>query len=232
MTNQIKGLLKGNWKYIVIALLILFNLKGCYDSDKELKKHAKLWGYKEQMYLHNEETLVRDTTEKGEELVTQRTLAVTKGSELEKALIENTRLKNIKSQIKVVTKTEVRDVFIPFSTIDSSGVDSIPGSKAPRVFRVDNKWYGISGKVLSNGVNIDSLYFNNEISVTVGYKKDKGMKHLFQKPYPVVEVVNANPHSKVGELYNVTVEPKPKKFYQRDLFKVGVGMVLGAYIVL
>ena len=135
------------------------------------------------------------------------------------------RLKRVNSEVRVKTVTKIENIFI--NTIDTFVVRNGDTIRNARVFWVNDKWYGVNGTVLEDGVYIDSMYFNNELVITIGYEKQKG---FLKKDVPVVDVVNKNPHSKIDEVYNVVIEPRKKRLYEKTWFQVGIGVVGGFYL--
>ena len=100
-------------KYTLITIAVIMTIlyfRGCINEGKELAKNDKIWSHKEAMYQNNESTRIREINELGEEVVRQKTLNVTKDSELAEALIENKRLKKVSQEVKVKTITKIEKV--------------------------------------------------------------------------------------------------------------------------
>ena len=194
----------------------------CAKSENELAQVNEHWRYKEMMYGNNRETLQQTIDKQGRKITTQNNLIITKEQEKEMLLIENERLKNIKSEVKIITKTIIKEVYVPFET---TVYDTISGDSA-KPFNKKDKWYAISGMSLKKGIRIDSLEFTNKLTITIGEQSNG----LFKKNTPVTEVINDNPYTSVNEMYNVTIEKGPKKFYQTTGFKIGMGVVGGLYL--
>ena len=216
--------------YIIIGILCLFLLNQCEKNEVEKRRNIRNYTFLQQMYESNESTLRRDTTKKGKELVIQKQLVVTEREAKNMALIENERLKKIKSRVKVVTITKIKRIYIPFDSIIEVRIDTSTGDtikNVAKVFRVNNEWYGINGRILENGVLIDSIYMNNRITATLGYEKQKG---ILKKKIPVLEIENANPFSRVNEVYNFVIEQEEKKFFQTTAFKMLVGGTAAIYL--
>lgn len=214
--------------YAIAIVFAFFYLRECSNRKQIVKEINDSWKYKEQMYLDNESTLIRDTTEKGEKIVTQKQLLVTKDQEKEMLLLENRSLKKIASEVKVRTITKIKKIDV--STTDTLIVYKGDTVRNAQKFFVNNKWYGINGTYFNKRVLFDSVYFNNEIVTTIGYKKDKGFKNTLKKPYPVVEVVNKNPYSSVNTVHNVIIKPRKKKWFETKAAVFGAGILGGAYL--
>lgn len=218
-------------KYYPLALIVIFAilyLENCNRSAKEKTEIKKAWAYKSMMYENNEATLKRDTTEKGEELIMQKQLLVTEKQAHELDVIENKRLKKINSEVRVITVTKINDVFV--NVTDTVIVEKGDTIREAKSFNEVNKWYGLKGYTSPKGIMFSSIYFNNELVITIGYEKKKGIKNLFKKSEPVVDVVNKSPYSRTDELYNVVIKPSKKKFYQTTGFKIGLGVASGFWL--
>ena len=129
-------------------------------------------------------------------------------------LLEIENLKKVNSQVSVVTQTIVDSVFIPFQ------------SDTLKNFGLYDKWYGLSGIVENRGVKLDSIYFNNDMRITIGYKKNG----WFKKPSPIVKIKNENPYSRVVNMQNVVID-NPTKWYEKKGFLIGVGLLGGIVIM-
>lgn len=206
------------WAILVIICLLFLNY--CSDSHKERAAHDKNMAFANKMLYNNEATLMRTKNELGQEIVTQKTLYLSEKEAKEMALIENTRLKKINSEIKVKTTTKIKEIFVETTIVDTFIVVNGDTVRDVRIFRVQDEWYGVSGTVIPSGVLFDSIYFKNEIVATLGYEKQKG---FLKKAIPVLDIINKNPYSRVDEVYNVTVAPRKKMFFEKTWFKVAIG---------
>ena len=109
------------------------------------------------------------------------------------------------------------------ATLDSLLANSII---IPKRFSIKNEWYSFDGKVLRDGLLMDSLQIKNESSVTVGWKK---AGFLNMKKEPIVEIKNTNPYLSVTKMSNVVVKKK-KGLFQNPLFWTGIGVIGGTFI--
>jgi hypothetical protein len=217
------GFIKNKNTVIVILILaLLFNIKKCSDNRAELKSTITAW---KQLQKQKEDSLIQVINKKGEEITTQKQLLITEKQAKDMLLLENENLKKIKSKVKVVTKTEVKEVFIPYDTtiiIHDSLYDSTFIAKG---FSVNDKWYSVKGITLKKGIYIDKIAFNNEIETVIGYEKPKGIKKLWESSKPVVQVNNKNPYSSTVQMENIVIQPPKKKFYQTKGFYFLAGAV-------
>ena len=212
--------------YIVIAILLLMYMSKCAKSENQLKKERDSWKYKEMMYANNRATLTHTIDSQGREITSQKALIVSKDQENEMLLIENKRLKNIRSEVKVVTDTRVDSIFVPFelNSIVTNTNDSTPPKK---IFKVNNEWYGINGYVLHNGVMIDSISFKNELFVTIGEEKQGFMR----KREVTVDIINASPYSSTSEVYNVIVKKRKKRWFETRAASFIVGGISTIFLL-
>lgn len=218
-----KDLINKYLRYILVTIiffLIIVNIRSCVQHKSEVKAIAKDTRYEELMYKHNISTLEKTVNKQGEEITSQKALVLTKDQEKEALLLENKRLKRIKSEVKVITKTTVKEVFVPYEV---TVYDSASGDSAKPFIKLD-KWYGISGVVLKQGVRFDSVTFKNELVVTLGNER----QGLLKKSIPTVDVTNKNPFSSTKEMYNVVIVPNKKKPYETR----GAAFVAGAAAML
>lgn len=177
----------------------------------------------------------------GKEIVEQNQILVTRDQAIQQGLLANTKLKKIISQVSITTNIRVDTLFIPFTEEDNWGdweiwedfddvktpLDNI--IMVPKAFSKSNEWYGMAGRIVKKGIEIDSIKFLIRMTVTIGDKKVKGLRNIFKRRIPSVEVINESPYASIGGLQNVVIKKKPKKWYQTTLFKMGVGFALGTY---
>jgi hypothetical protein len=135
--------------------------------------------------------------------------------------------KNIQSQVRIETRTQIDSVFIPFEKIK---IDSqLVYQCTDRKFKLVTKEYGIFGLAKQDGVLLDSLYFDGGLVVTIG-KKSAG---FFKKAEPIVEVKYTNPYIRTKAMQNVVIQ-EDLKWYdrKRNWFGIGIGVgLLGTYLI-
>ena len=190
------------WAILVIICLLFLNY--CSDSHKERAAHDKNMAFANQMIYNNAESYRIDTTKLGEKVAVQHALFLSEKEAKEMGLIENDRLRKIKQEVKIITKSQKKDTSAPI--IDTFKVVNGDTIKT-RNFSIDNEWYWIGGQVQPKTVLIDSIGCKSELVITTGYEKQKG---LFKKSILVVEVKDKSPISNITGLYNTNVPPKKK----------------------
>lgn len=155
-------------------------------------------------------------------------------------------IKKVQSQVRQGQTINIDSVPIPFvpdNFADTSGwmvrlrqgdsskatLDSLLANSIiiPKKFSLKDKWYSIDGKVLRDGLLMDSLKISNESSVTIGWK-NAGFLGL--KKEPMIEIKNTNPYLSVTKMSNVVVKKK-KGLLQNPIFWTGLGFLGGAYFI-
>ena len=197
---------KLKWLLLVFVLGLLVYTLTLKAEITSFKKQVKKFKFEQTEF-------VMEINEQGFVISEQEQVIFSQKDAIDLQLLEIDRLKKVNSQVNVVTQTLIDSVFIPFNN------DSVKN------FTLTDKWYGLGGLVKSEGVMLDSIYFNNELSITIGYKKEG----LFKKPSPIVEIKNKNPHSRTISMQNIVIE-NPTKWYEKKTFLIGVGLLVGIII--
>lgn len=160
-------------------------------------------------------------------IATQQQIILNQKDAIKLGVLEFDGLKKIKSQVKTITKLRIDSVYIEFKdtllvtdTIYSKGV-----IRVPKRFEYGETYFNIKGIILENKLLIDSLKLHNEMKLTIGNKRNG----LFKKSTPIVKLTNTNPYMTTLDMNNVIIK-NDKRFYEKKLFFVGVG-VLGTLIL-
>lgn len=221
--------------YIIFALILLALIwKSCEDARDRERLVSQLSEYqlKEKAF---------EVKRKGDSstIATQSQTLMSQKEALKLGLLElENDMKAIQSQMKqssVTTIVEKQVPFIPDGYADTSGLvrdekgdvvrrDSIA---VPSRFKLNEKWFNIDGYVQRDGLKIDSLTIPNKTIATIGYKK-AGFLNLSKDP--VVTFKNDNPYVNVVGMDNVVIKNK-RPFWKNPLFTIGIGVVLGHYII-
>ena len=207
-----------------LSLVCLFIFwQGCNKSNE-------LADFKTQIALleKGEQVFWEKTDQDGKKIAEQSQVILTQKDAIEQGLLEIGRLKKVKSQVRVITKTEIDSVFVKFDP------DTIPITDTssnyiivPKTFTLSDKWYNLSGTVLKGGLFIDTMGFINEQTITIGMQSNG----WFKKPSPVVDVANQNPYTRVQGLNNVVIK-EDLKFYDKKGFWFGSGVAVGILVPL
>ena len=154
------------WAIVILVLLAM--LQQCSDHKQEVKDKDKAARYAKIMYNSNLSTLETKVLKDKSTITSQQALLLDEKSANELLSKEVTRLKNIKSNVKVVTKTVVKDVIIPIETIIN--VDSSGKKDTIRSFSMRDEWVYFSGSITDSSVILDSALVNNQLTITIGEK--------------------------------------------------------------
>jgi hypothetical protein len=170
--------------------------------------------------------------ENGSRLVEQEQLILSQRDGIALKILEIDKLKKVKSQVIVSTITQVDSVFIPFSDSDTilvatNDIQDSLGTylRVPKPFSLNTEWYGITGKVNTKGVNLDSLSFRNKMTITIGSKS----QGLFKKPKPIVLMKNENPYVYTTGMQNIVIKNELKWYEKKGLW-FGVGVLVGGVV--
>lgn len=230
-------------KIVIVGLLValLLSIKQC--RLKELALNSK--GLEIQMYQNKNQAFESEINDKNQQINTQKINLVERDKEMEKALLENSKLKKLYSQIKFQNQSNINNTFAEFLHDTISRIVEVPSSSdtsAIHTLDLSDKfvpigthfkktdpqgWFSYQGSIHKTGILMDSINVKNSFTVNVGEKKVKGIKGFFGKTEPVVELINENPYTKTTNMYNIQFKPKPKKFYETKIFYLGVGVVGG-----
>jgi len=210
-------------KNLLLALLLVFSILlvcGWVYERAELKE------YKDQMlkFEHNEQKFLETLDENGSKIVEQEQIILSQKDAIDNHLVEIKNLKKIKSQVIVNTITKVDSVFIPFVS-DTTIKDTLVLDNyilVPQKFSLLEEWYSFDGTIKKGGVLLDSISFNNELSLTIG---NKSMGFL-KKSKPIVLVEYSNPYVSTTGMQNIIIKDD-LKFYDKKGFWYGFGVVSG-----
>ena len=87
---------------------------------------------------------------------------------------------------------------------------------------MNKDFYSISGNILKNGILLDSLRFDNKLSLTIGMKS----QGLFKKPLPIVMAKNSNPFVETSSMQNIVIK-NDLKWYDKKMTWFAVGVLSG-----
>tara|TARA_R110002153_G_scaffold168417_5_gene321159 strand:- start:44 stop:727 length:684 start_codon:yes stop_codon:yes gene_type:complete len=210
---------------LIVLLLVVILLLVCSFYNQR----AELSNFKNQMlkFELSEQKYLETIDENGNRIVEQEQIILTQTDAISNNLIEIKRLKEIKSQVVINTITQIDSVFVPF-LVDSASNDTISTDNyiiIPKRFALNENWYNIKGKIQKTGLLIDTLSFNNELSLTIGSKS----QGIFKKPKPIVLVEYSNPYVRTQSMQNIIIKNE-LKFYDKKSFWYGLGVGTGILI--
>jgi len=214
---------KKNGLIVLLLIVILLLVCGYYTSRAELsdfKSQILKFDLKEQKYI---ETI----GENGERIVEQEQIILSQKDAIANNLLEIKRLKKIKSQVIVNTITQIDSVFVPF-VMDSTSNDTLTNDNyiiIPKRFALTEQWYRLNGSINKEGLLIDTLNFNNELTLTIGQKS----QGLFKKSKPIVLVEYSNPYVNTTSMQNIIIKDD-LRFYDKKSFWYGLGVGTGVLL--
>ena len=211
---------KKNGLIVLLLIVVLLLVCGYYTSRAELsdfKGQMLKFDLKEQKYI---ETIGED----GSRIVEQEQIILSQKDAIAHNLLEIKRLKKIKSQVIINTITHIDSVFVPF-VVDSTSNDTLTNDNyiiIPKRFALSEQWYRLNGSINKEGLLIDTLNFNNELTLTIGQKS----QGLFKKSKPIVLVEYSNPYVNTTSMQNIIIKDD-LRFYDKKSFWYGLGVVSG-----
>jgi hypothetical protein len=105
-------------------------------------------------------------------------------------------------------------------------IDSFPHMRLPRYFHRPGKWLEIGGQINRLGrLQLDSIIIPVSYTVAIGDTLRKGF--LSRKRDKVVRIGIDNPYVTVTGMNNIIVAEAPKKWWQTNAAKVGLGALIG-----
>jgi hypothetical protein len=155
----------------------------------------------------------------GQEIAQQRQVIAAKDEAILLGLEQIKGLKNIKNQVKVVTKTEFDTIY---ATLE---IDTNEQGQITSKFKYTEEWLSFKGEVLDSGVSISDLSIKNEYTLTIADKK----LGFFKKPEPTVTLINKNPYTKVEGMTNIAIKQN-QPFYKRPWVWLTLGATSGILI--
>ena len=209
---------------VVLGCIIAFLVWQLCNTQVRLSSFKEQIGKLELDRQLFEETLTEDSIK----LAEQEQLILSQKDAIELGILEIENLKKVKSQVKTITEIKIDSVLVPFKetiyisdTIYPKGIIEVP-----KRFNLIEEHYSFDGLILKQGLLIDSLSIPNEMKLTIANKSGG----IFRKSIPIVKLENTNPYLSTIDMKNVIIEDE-KKFYDRKVFWLGVGLIGGIIIM-
>jgi hypothetical protein len=207
---------------LVIGLMLVVSMMD--SCEKESEKQVLL-GNLQSLDISNQK-FKTELNKNNEKITSQNQIILTQKQAIDNGYIEISKLKKIKSKVRILTTTDIDTIFIPYNriVIDSS-------SSEQKEFRnyfdyqEPKGWYSISGYSSRLGIGIDSLKVKNDFSIYIADKKI----NLFGKSTPEVLLLNKNPYTEAIKMQNIVITVY-RPFYQKNTFWAGVGFI-GGYLL-
>lgn len=201
--------------YFLGAIVILgISVENC-SRGKELERMKENLGS-----LELDKTKFERTVNlQGQEIAQQKQVIAAKDEAIMLGLEQIKGLKNIKNQVKVVTKTEFDTIY---ATLDR---DTNEQGEITTKFKYSEEWLSFKGEVLDSGLSISDLSIKNEYTLTISDRK----LGFFKKPEPSVTLINKNPYTKVEGMTNLTIK-QSQPVYKRPWVWLTLGVGSGILI--
>ena len=213
---------------VLIVAILLLVWRGC-------EQNAQLSAYKKQMqkFSLGDQAFIETENKQGEKIIEQKQIILSQKDAIAHNLLQIDELKKVQSQVIIKTITKIDSVYIPFDDTwqDEDQFDSIVVTDTifkdniifvPKNFSLVEDYYSLSGNILKSGVFVDSLRFNNELSLSIGMKS----QGVFKKPIPLVIAKNSNPFVETSSMQNVVIK-NDLKWYDKKITWFAVGLLSG-----
>lgn len=220
---------------LALAIICIFSIRSCQLKSFEVTNV----GFSLQMYQAQASKFSMELDKRGNIINEQEVHIAIRSKELEKALLANSKLKRLNTQIVTTNAITVRNVSADFIyTPDIASARVVRDSSNAAVccdsciytgtkFLKTARWYTIAGTIRTNGVKFDSLQFRDSTTYNLGEKRVNGVKGFFKPKVPTLEVIHYNPYSNTTRLNNVTLVSE-KKWFQTPLAHFLGGVVVGS----
>lgn len=189
----------------ILALALAISVNRCNENK------AEAMDYKAQLdYQDSTITVLQNSVG---QLVAEHKSAVTENKATVKKLSDQVfnMSKAQERQIKTVTAlvqghqvVTLRDTLIDFIEVPGAA-DTTGFIAVPRDFAKVTPHYSITGKVVQDGIRIDSLVMKNTMSFRIGERRN----NIFRPTEVVVQAINSNPYFNTVGLQSITVKARP-----------------------
>ena len=208
---------KINWQRILLIGIIVFLLCLSYVQCENNKTALAT------IEAQNSEISIYKLRN-GQLVTSQKVATMTEKQLKEQVVSKDKELKEIIkkfSDVKYVTKYVTKTKF---DTITLAYTDSIPCDfqKTDAIF---TDWYSLAYKSNQHGVEVYDMVIPDSVTIVTGYKR----KWFLGSKTLVVDIKHDNPFVNPEYIQQIEVKEK-KKWYQTDLFKVGIGFIGGIII--
>lgn len=218
---------------IILILVIIFISRGCKNSQLESQNNKLL----ADTYFNESQKFKSERDKLGRQVVEQEQVIITKDKEIEKKLLENSKLKKLNSQIKIDFETKIKKVIAEYEGKNGGPIyvyhkDTIHDTIQVPIgilfgtrVKASDQWYKFAGVIEKDGLLMDSLSFNNKFTITVGQRREGIFKPLKSH----VEVVSDNPYTTITGLNNIKVIEK-KSLWNKPWFNFMLGTAAGSIL--
>jgi hypothetical protein len=139
-------------------------------------------------------------------------------------LLKDKKIKELIDKFNKVKSITRYITITKFDTIELRYKDTVP-CVFERKDSVLKEWYHIAYKSNQKGIEITELSIPDSVMVVNGIKR----KWFLGKQTQTVDITHANPFVETNQLQHIEVVT-PKKWYDTNLFKIGIGFIGGFLI--
>ena len=193
---------------VLIISIILLVWDGC-------SKDARLSAFKKEVskFKGKEQVFVQTISKDKKTIAEQSQVILSQKNALNEDLLILNGFNKVDAQVKVITQTKYDSVYVPYNI-----TDTIYKYKS---FAFKDEYFGIYGIAKNDGILFDSVYFKNDLTLTIGNKS----KGFFRKSEPIVQVKYENPYTTTTSMNNVIIQ-NDLKWYdkKRNWFILGAGV--------
>lgn len=185
-------------KFLLILaaiLVVLFGVQSCRNGANYDRVKIAL----RQMAMEKDSLEVQ-VQKDGSKIAEQSQMILTQKEAIETGLLEIDRLKNVKSQVRFLTKTVV-DTF--YAEVGEPIIIDSATNSVMRTFRYNEKddWFSVSGDYTEDRLRINNLTYRDEYQLTIADKK----LGFFKKPEPSVILKSKNPYTDIQSMQNIVI---------------------------
>lgn len=206
----------GSLIMLILAIWMLY-------KNLQLRQQQSLLNNYNISLIQDSTAFSREVSKLGDTLAIQSEMLLSE-SQAKKILSEELAyLKKVKSNVKIITKTEIKEVQIPALSEPiyiENDLDSF--MKIPQSYKDSTDYFSLHATLNKSGLKINSLSIQNRSSITLGLQK----RGFFKSSEPVVTVTHSNPLIKTIGMNNVTIDTS-KPFYETRTFNIAVGALIG-----
>ncbi len=207
--TKTKNFIARNWAMLLITLGAISYSFSSYVNEQKYKENIKA--------LNSQ--VITYKLKNGQLVSSAQSLKLDK-DELNLMLTQKDKeLASKFSKVKTVTKIEEK---IKFDTIKIVYKDTIP-CNFKKTGAIVKKDYSLNYISTQKGVKIANISMTDSITIVTGTKRNWWLG----KETNTIDVSHTNELVKVNEIKHIDTQPK-KKWYDTDVFKFSLGVILGA----
>lgn len=195
-----------------LIVLLIFGVVFLITDKVHTAKKIKQLERSEQLLAQDNRFLIKEIKGTKEKAAIQEQIIIGKNSDLAELSDSIKDLKNLKSQVRIVTRTQYISDTVEIPSSNLTEISDSTYLKLPYMLSDKNRWYNYQFRFTESGKVIrDSLTFYSEFLVSFGYEKKFNL-NPFNKNKPIVYFRDLNPHTEVTEMQNIVIEDfKPRK---------------------